>query len=93
MNFSKAICDENILLKLKQLPYYNNLSINSVSEELTIEQLGFLKTLFSFHPSKQLQQESKVTIDLAYGQQTFHLNGEPISIRKSLIGLQNEYLR
>jgi len=48
--------------------------------------LGFLETLFSFHPNKNHEKQN-ITIGEAYNQPTFCLNGEPVSIRKSLIGL------
>ena len=54
--------------------------------------MGFLETLFSFHPNKN-HEKQKITIGEAYNQPTFCLNGEPVSIRKSLIGLQAEYLK
>ena len=57
---------------------------------LTAEHTEFLAALFSFHPNKR---QGKIEIGTAFGQPAFVVGGEPISIKKCLIGLQEVYIK
>lgn len=56
--------------------------------------VAFLEALISFHPVKHTLCRSQIelTVDMVDGQPGLLANGEAVSIRKCLLGLQQAYL-
>lgn len=82
-------CDRN----LEDLNQQARLILKS-TQPLTQDQLLFLNTLFSFHPTKPVEHfTTEIKVDQSFGQPTFYISNDPISIKKCLVGLQAEYLK